>query len=124
MKRTLLIEILLITALALCVSCYRDEIDVKSVLAEPSVLDNGRDVLGVWLLAEGEATAKRLELRSPDSAFLWSLDVYTKEMNGQKYTGSANAFMPLGVSLPEGRWSYTLIFEDGRTSEGKFDIYR
>lgn len=120
MKKTA--EIVLILLLLLCVSCERDTVKASSVVSESFVTREGREAVSLWFVLEGYTDAQRLEIRSPSDSLTWSLAVSTAEYEGRVFTGSSDAVMPLGTSLLEGQWSYTLVFKDGRTLEGVFDI--
>ena len=120
MKKTA--EIVLDLLLLLCVSCERDTIKASSVVSDSFVTTDGREAVSLWFVLEGYTDAQRLEIRSPSESLTWSLPVSTEDYEGRQFTGSSDAVMPLGTSLPEGRWSYTLVFRDGRTLEGVFDI--
>jgi len=120
MKKTA--EILLILILLLCISCERDSIKARTVASSTFVTQEGREAVSLWFALDGYTEAQRLEIRTPDGSLSWNLGVSTQDFEGSVFTGSADAVMPLGVSLPSGQWSYTLVFRDGRTLEGVFDI--
>jgi len=115
-------EILLILILLLCVSCERDSIKASTVVSNTFVTAEGREAVSLWFALDGYTEAQRLEIRTPDKSLSWNLGVSTADFDGLVFTGSADAVMPLGLALPEGQWSYTLVFRDGRTLEGVFDI--
>ena len=120
--KKLIPSILLAVFLILSVSCNRSDINVVSTAVSPYVIKkDGRMGVAVYFNLEGYENASTLELHSPDG-FVWSLPVSESELSGLKYTGSADAVMPLGLDLPQGKWSYVLIFKDGRTDEGTFEI--
>ena len=115
-------EILLILILVLCVCCERDSIKATSVVGRSFTTSDNRQAVSLWFGLEGYNEAQRLEIRSPGEDFTWSLPVSVADYEGRQYTGSADAVMPPGVSLPAGQWSYTLVFRDGRTLEGVFEL--
>ena len=120
MKKTA--EVLLILILLLCVCCERDSIKATTTVSNTFVTEEGREAVSLWFALDGYTEAQRLEIRTPDKSLSWNLGVSTSDYEGRVFTGSADAVMPLGVSLPKGQWSYTLVFKDGRTLEGVFDI--
>ena len=120
MKR--IAEILLILVLLLCVSCERDSIKATSTVANTFVTSENKTAISLWFSLEGYTDAQRLEIRSPNDEFTWSLAVKTADYAGRLYTGSSDAVLPSGVVLPKGQWSYTLIFKDGRTLDGVFEL--
>jgi len=105
-----------------CISCARQDVNVLSVEPQAFVTESGRMGVSLWFLVDGYKDTRTLELHSPDGIFAWNLNVDSTVYNGQEYIGSSNAVMPLGLALPEGQWSYTLVFRDGRTEEGIFEI--
>lgn len=120
MKR--IAEILFILVLLLCVSCERDSIKATSTVAQSFVTADNKTAISLWFSLEGYTDAQRLEIRSPNDEFTWSLAVKTADYAGRVYTGSSDAVLPTDVTLPQGQWSYTLIFRDGRTLEGVFEL--
>lgn len=120
MKR--IAEILLILILLLCVSCERDSIKATSTVAHSFVTSDDKTAISLWFTLDGYTDAQRLEIRSSNDEFTWSLAVKTADYAGRVYTGSSDAVMPSDADLPQGQWSYTLIFKDGRTLEGVFEL--
>ena len=125
MKRTAqrkFIALLILILIAVC-SCARQDLKVFPAVAEPYLTSDGHNALNLWVdTADGYKDAVALEVFSPDGEYTWHLQPRTADYKGATYTGSADAAMPSGLSFPKGQWTYTLVFKDGRTYEGSFEI--
>ncbi len=126
MKRTAELAILSLLSLLLIFplcSCAREDLKVFPAVSQPYVSTDGHNSLSLWFdTSDGYKDAVALEIRSPQGEYTWHLEPLTAQYKGATYTGSADASMPAGLPLPKGQWTYTLVFKDGRTYEGSFEI--
>lgn len=114
---------LLILILIFLCSCSRQDLKVFPAVSQPYQTSDGHNAISLWVdTADGYKDAVALEIFSPDGEYTWHLEPRTAQYKGTTYTGSSDAAMPAGIALPQGKWTYTLVFKDGRTYEGSFEI--
>ena len=114
---------LVLALLLVLVSCSKAEFSVKSVLAQPYVLTDGRMGLSVYVLAsESEESSVQFSLRSPDGNLSWSFGAKKLELDGGDYLGSSDICMPEGTLLPEGRWTLDVMYKDGSKITETFGV--
>lgn len=114
---------LALVLLLVLVSCSKAEFSVSSVRVQPYVCQDGRMGLSVYVIAsQDDENSVQFSLRDPSGNLSWSFGASKVDLDGADYLGSSDICMPMGVPLPEGRWSLDVMYKDGSKVSRTFEV--
>ena len=126
MKKELFRIFLLLTTLIVCffsLSCRREEVSISQFLVQPYVKKDTGMGMSVYIICNiNDEDKLKMQITDPSGDLVWFFEPERIINSGVTYLGSSAVLMPLGSLLPQGEWTFRLMYLDGRSLERKFTV--